>query len=293
MFKARLNLIIGALLFSTGGVAIKVATLTGWQLSCFRSFVAGVAVFVLIPKARRGWSWRSLIVAIPYAATFTLFALANKLTTAANAIFLQDTAPFYILLLSPLLLGERIRRQDVALMLALIVGLGLIFSSVHQPLETAPDPALGNLLATCAGLSWALTVLGLRWLAVRSREHDEQPEAAVVTGCFVASLVAVYFAFPVQNSSAINWLIVLYLGIFQIGLAYVLITEGMRHIPALESSLILLVEPVFSPIWAWLLLTESPGVLAILGGGVVILATGIHSFQQDRKTVLPQERLDG
>ena len=293
MFKARLNLIIGALLFSTGGVAIKVSTLTGWQLSCFRSFVAGVAVFVLIPKARRGWSWRSLIVAIPYAATFTLFALANKLTTAANAIFLQDTAPFYILLLSPLLLGERIRRQDVALMLALIVGLGLIFSSVHQPLETAPDPALGNLLATCAGLSWALTVLGLRWLAVRSREHDEQPEAAVVTGCFVASLVAVYFAFPVQNSSAINWLIVLYLGIFQIGLAYVLITEGMRHIPALESSLILLVEPVFSPIWAWLLLAESPGTLAILGGGVVILATGIHSFQQGRKIVLPQERLDG
>ena len=283
MFKARLNLIIGALLFSTGGVAIKVATLTGWQLSCFRSFVAGVAVFVLIPKARRGWSWRSLIVAIPYAATFTLFALANKLTTAANAIFLQDTAPFYILLLSPLLLGERIRRQDVALMLALIVGLGLIFSSVHQPLETATDPELGNLLATCAGLSWALTVLGLRWLAVRSREHDEQPEAAVVTGCFVASLVAVYFAFPVQNSSAINWLIVLYLGIFQIGLAYVLITEGMRHIPALESSLILLVEPVFSPVWAWLLLAESPGALAILGGGVVILATGIHSFQQGRR----------
>jgi len=283
VFKARLNLIIGALLFSTGGVAIKVSTLTGWQLSCFRSFVAGVAVFVLIPKARRGWSWRSLIVAIPYAATFTLFALANKLTTAANAIFLQDTAPFYILLLSPLLLGERIRRQDVALMLALIVGLGLIFSSVHQPLETAPDPALGNLLATCAGLSWALTVLGLRWLAVRSREHDEQPEAAVVTGCFVASLVAVYFAFPVQNSSAINWLIVLYLGIFQIGLAYVLITEGMRHIPALESSLILLVEPVFSPVWAWLLLAESPGALAILGGGVVILATGVHSFQQGRR----------
>ena len=283
MFKARLNLIIGALLFSTGGVAIKVATLTGWQLSCFRSFVAGVAVFVLIPKARRGWSWRSLIVAIPYAATFTLFTLANKLTTAANAIFLQDTAPFYILLLSPLLLGERIRRQDVALMLALIVGLGLIFSSVHQPLETATDPELGNLLATCAGLSWALTVLGLRWLAVRSREHDEQPEAAVVTGCFVASLVAVYFAFPVQDSSAINWLIVLYLGIFQIGLAYVLITEGMRHIPALESSLILLVEPVFSPVWAWLLLAESPGALAILGGGVVILATGIHSFQQGRR----------
>ena len=103
MLKARLNIVVGALLFSTGGVAIKTATLTGWQLSCFRSLVAGIAVLVLIPNARRGWSWRSLLVAVPYAATFTLFTLANKLTTAANAIFLQDTAPYYILLLGPLL----------------------------------------------------------------------------------------------------------------------------------------------------------------------------------------------
>jgi len=285
LLKARLNLVIGALLFSTGGVAIKTATLTGWQLSCFRSFVAGIAVLLLIPKARRGWSWRSLVVAVPYATTFTLFTLANKLTTAANAIFLQDTAPFYILLLGPLLLGERLRRRDVAFMLALVVGLGLVFGSIRQPLATAVDPELGNLLATCSGFSWALTVLGLRWLAIRSLEHREQPEAAVVTGCFVASLVGVSFAFPVESSTGTDWLIVLYLGIFQIGLAYVLITEGMRHIPALESSLLLLVEPVFSPVWAWLLLAESPGTLALLGGSVVIQATGIHSLPRSRATV--------
>ena len=115
-------------------------------------------------------------------------------------------------------------------------------------------------------------------------EHREQPEAAVVTGCFVASLVGVSFAFPVESSTGVDWLIVLYLGIFQIGLAYVLITAGMRHIPALESALLLLVEPVFSPVWAWLLLAESPGMLALLGGSVVILATGIHSLQRSRAT---------
>ena len=97
MLRDRLNVVIGGVLFSTGGVAIKAAALTGWQLSCFRSFVAGVAVLLLVPNARHGWSWRSLVVAVPYAATFTLFTLANKLTTAANAIFLQDTAPFYVL----------------------------------------------------------------------------------------------------------------------------------------------------------------------------------------------------
>ena len=130
-----------------------------------------------------------------------------------------------------------------------------------------------------------MTVLGLRWLAVRSLENHEQPEAAVVTGCFVASVVAVPFAFPVADTTVMDWLIVLYLGVFQIGLAYLFIAEGMRHIPALETSLLLLVEPVFSPIWAWLLLAESPGTLAVFGGGIVILATAIHSLQRRREAV--------
>ena len=283
MLRDRLNVVIGGVLFSTGGVAIKAATLTGWQLSCFRSFVAGVAVLLLVPNARDGWSWRSLVVAVPYAATFTLFTLANKLTTAANAIFLQDTAPFYILLLGPLLLGERIRRNDIALMVALIIGLGLIFNSIQNSSEIATNPELGNLLATCAGLSWALTVIGLRWIAIRSKKHKEQPEAAVVTGCFLASLMAVFFSFPVEGSTTVDWLIIFYLGVFQIGLAYSLIAKGIRSISALETSLLLLVEPVFSPIWAWLLLAENPGFLSMLGGSLVISATAIHSFQKTMK----------
>lgn len=283
MLRDRLNVVIGGVLFSTGGVAIKAATLTGWQLSCFRSFIAGVAVLLLVPNARHGWSWRSLVVAVPYAATFTLFTLANKLTTAANAIFLQDTAPFYVLLLGPLLLGERIRRNDIALMLALIIGLGLIFNSIQNSSEIATNPELGNLLATCAGLSWALTVIGLRWIAIRSKKHKEQPEAAVVTGCFLASLMAVFFSFPVESSTTVDWLIIFYLGVFQIGLAYSLIAKGIRSISALETSLLLLVEPVFSPIWAWLLLAENPGFLSILGGSLVISATAIHSFQKTMK----------
>jgi len=283
VLRDRLNVVIGGVLFSTGGVAIKAATLTGWQLSCFRSFVAGVAVLLLVPNARHGWSWRSLVVAVPYAATFTLFTLANKLTTAANAIFLQDTAPFYILLLGPLLLGERIRRNDIALMLALIIGLGLIFNSIQNSSEIATNPELGNLLATCAGLSWALTVIGLRWIAIRSKKHKEQPEAAVVTGCFLASLMAVFFSFPVESSTTVDWLIIFYLGVFQIGLAYSLIAKGIRSISALETSLLLLVEPVFSPIWAWLLLAENPGFLSVLGGSLVISATAIHSFQKTMK----------
>ena len=281
LLRARFNLIVGALLFSTGGVAIKAATLTGWQVSCFRSLLAGLAMLLLLPRARRGWSWRSLVVAIPFAATFTLFTLANKLTTAANAMFLQETAPLYILLLGPLLLGERIHRRDLAFMAALVVGLALIVGSTSGPLASATNPALGNLLGACTGVSWALTLTGLRWLASRSRSHEDQPEAAVVAGCFLAAAVAAFFVIPLDQATTFDWLIVVYLGVFQIGLAYDFVTRGMRTLPALESSLLLLVQPVFAPVWAWLVLAENPGGLAILGGAVVILATATYALRRE------------
>ena len=280
--RAKLYIMLGALLFSTGGVAIKASTLTGWQLSCFRSLAAGFALLILLPAARRGWSWRSFVVAVPFAATFTLFTLANKYTTAANAIFLQDTAPLYILLLSPFLLGERIRQRDLVLMVALLVGLGLIFASTREVTLSASNPRLGDVLALVSGLTWAFTVLGLRWIAVRAEEgHGDEPSTVVVAGCFLASLFAMLFAFPVENASAGNWLIIAYLGIFQIGIAYVFIAEGVRRVRALELSLLLLVEPVLSPVWVWFFLGESPAGLAIAGGAVVIGATALHALRGD------------
>jgi drug/metabolite transporter, DME family len=269
---------LGALLFSTGGVAIKASTLSGWQLSCFRSMAAAIALLALMPAARRGWSWRSFLVAVPFAATFTLFTLANKYTTAANAIFLQDTAPLYILLLGPLLLGERIRRRDLGFMAALAAGLGLIFLSSQEASSNASDPPFGDALALFSGFTWALTVIGLRWIAVRGERHGDEPAAACVAGCLLASLLGAFFAFPVENTAASNWLIIAYLGVFQIGLAYVFIAEGVRRVPALELSLLLLVEPVFSPLWVWLILSEVPASLAVVGGAIVIGATAIHAF---------------
>jgi DME family drug/metabolite transporter len=279
--RAKLYIMLGALLFSTGGVAIKASTLTGWQLSCFRSLAAGFALLILLPAARRGWTWRSFVVAVPFAATFTLFTLANKYTTAANAIFLQDTAPLYILLLSPFLLGERIRQRDLFLMAALVIGLGLIFASTREATLSASNPQLGDVLALVSGLTWAFTVLGLRWIAVRAERHEEEPSTVVVAGCFLASAFAVLFAFPVENASTGNWLIIGYLGIFQIGIAYVFIAEGVRRVRALELSLLLLVEPVFSPVWVWFFLGESPAELAIAGGAVVIGATALHAVRKD------------
>src|SRR5579864_4599742 len=111
--RSRLLLAAAALLFSTGGAAIKGATLTGWQVASFRSAIAAAVLYLALPEARRGWSWRIAPPAAAYAATLLTFVLATRLTTAANAIYLQSTAPLYLLLLGPLLLREPIRRSDI------------------------------------------------------------------------------------------------------------------------------------------------------------------------------------
>src|SRR3990172_9137079 len=98
---SQLQLLAAAVLFSTGGAAIKACTLSSWQIASFRSVIAAVALFLLLPDARRRWTWRAVAVGAAYAATLMLFVLGNKLTTAANTIFLQSTAPLYILLLGP------------------------------------------------------------------------------------------------------------------------------------------------------------------------------------------------
>ena len=114
--RARLQLIVAAVLFSTGGAVIKATDMTGWQVASLRSGIAAVALALLLPRAIRSIRPRTILVSIAYAATLVLFVTANKLTTSANTIFLQATGPLYILLLAPWLLKERIRSSDVAFM---------------------------------------------------------------------------------------------------------------------------------------------------------------------------------
>jgi drug/metabolite transporter, DME family len=289
--RARLQLAVAAMLFSTGGAAIKAADFTGWQTASLRSGVAALAILLLTAEARRGWSVRAVLVGFAYAACLTLFVLANRLTTAANTIFLQSTAPLYLLVLSPWLLKERIRRQDVLFMGVVGLGLGLFFVSAEAPIATAPDPLKGNILALVSGFFWALTVCGLRWLGAGDGKHGS-PVAAVVSGNLTAFLVALPMALPLGSHGAVDWAVVIYLGVFQIALAYVLVTSGLRHIPALEASLILLIEPVLNPVWAWLFQGERPGPWALLGGAIILGATTLKGWldaRSQREVVPPVE----
>src|SRR3954470_2873554 len=277
---ARVQLLGAAILFSTGGAAIKAAAFSGWQIAGFRSGVAAVAILLMPPAARRGLTPRALLVGVAYASCLTLYVLANRLTTAANTIFLQSTAPLYMLVLAPWLLKEPVRRDDLGFMLAVAVGLVLFFVGVEQPVVTAPDPARGNLLAMGSGLFWALAVAGLRWLSAKPGRGS--PAAAVVSGNLTAFLVSLPFALPVGSHTPGDWAIIGYLGVFQIALAYVFVTSAIHSIPALEASVILLLEPVLNPVWAWVVQRETPGSWALLGGAIILGATTYKSWSESR-----------
>ena len=272
---ARLQVLAAALLFSTGGAAIKATALSAWQVASFRSGIAALALVVALRPAR-WWGARSLLVGAAYAATMVLYVAGNKLTTAANTIFLQSTAPMYLLLLGPLVLGERIRRMHVGLTAVVAVGMGLFFVGIEAPLATAPDPMRGNVLAAVAGLTWALTILGLRWLD----GSGGSALASVVAGNVWAFVVCLPLALPVERVRPVDAALVLFLGVCQIGVAYVFLTRGVRHVPALEASLLLLLEPVLNTVWAWLLHGETPGPWSSAGCAVILAATVAWSLRQ-------------
>lgn len=276
--RARLLLLFAALMFSTGGAAIKAAELTSPQIAGLRAAVGVIAVLLIARGARRLPPPRAWAVGIAYAGTVVLFVLANKLTTAANTIFLQSTAPVYVLLSAPFLLGERIVRRDLVFVAVCAVGLSLFVLGVEPPTTTAPDPMSGNLLALASGVTWAGTILGLRWMGTPRRDGQvSSPVAAVVTGNLLAFAVCLPWIFPLALQLD-DVLVLLYLGVFQIALPYLAVSRAVRHLSALDASLILLVEPVLSPFWAYAVHREVPGALAIAGGVTLLAATAAKSF---------------
>lgn len=276
---ARLLALTAAVLFSTGGAGIKVESFSAAQVSAVRSGVAALALLLWL-RGRVRWTPRSLAAAVIYAATLSSFVGATKLTTAANAIFLQSTAPLYLLLLAPLVLHERVRRREVMFLSAIAVGMVLCFIGRPAPTSTAPNPALGNWLGIGSGLAWALTLVTLRQIARDDRGDDAT--VAVVAGNVLASCAALPFALPMPRGTAAEWITLASLGVFQIGLAYVCLSSAIRHLPALEISLLLLLEPVLNPVWTWIFRGEDPGRWTIVGGAVIVGATTIKLLVEAR-----------
>jgi DME family drug/metabolite transporter len=261
MLRSRLLLLAAAVLWSTAGAAIKSCGLDAWQIAGGRSAVAAAFLLLAVPDARRRPAPQVLLVAACYSVTVVLFVVATKLTTAANAIFIQDTAPLWVLILSPWLLGERPTRGELLAIPIFGAGLGLFFMD-----ELAPGQGLGNVVALVSGVAFALSIVGLRILR-------ERGPAALAWGNVVAAAVTLPLWSRGPSPAPADLALVVYLGIFQLGLAYLCFSRGVSGTPAIEASLLILIEPVLNPIWTFLAAGERMGPWAVAGGAVVLVAT--------------------
>ena len=274
----RSKIVVAAVLFSTGGAAIKWCGFDGWQLAGLRAGLAFATMLTLIPEARRGWSWRTTVVGFAYAATTLLYVQANKHTTAASAIFLQATSALFILVLAPWLLGEHATRRDLVQMAMMGLGLVLFFFGLDQPSATAPNPLLGDLLAGTCAVTWAFTVIGYRWIVARGGSVA----TAAASGSLTACIVALVMAQPLQAGRPVDWAVVVFLGVCQLGVPYVFMARAIPQLRALEVALFMLIEPVLNPVWAWLVHGERPGPAALVGGAVILGTTVVRSFVDAR-----------
>jgi drug/metabolite transporter, DME family len=274
-------LIGAALLFSTGGAAIKATTITSWQTAGFRSAVAAAALWLFVRESRNLGQWRVWAVGVAYAACLVLFVHATKLTTSANAIFLQSAAPAWMLLLGPLLLKESIRRSDLFYAATLAGGMSLFFAGVQDPQATAPDPFRGNIYGLLSSIAWAFTLAGLRWMAAHA-----QPGAALATvtaGNLLAFAFCLPSALPVTSFSTRRCPPRPLPRLRPDRRRLLAPHPRYASVPAFESSTLLLLEPVANPIWTWFFHAERTGPFAILGGLVILAATFTKTWLSRRK----------
>jgi drug/metabolite transporter (DMT)-like permease len=270
-----LLLVVGAaLLWSTGGFVIKATHLSAFELSFGRSLLGAVTIAIFTRSEGFGINRISAITSVLYAALLILFVLATKLTTAANAIFLQYTAPVYVLLLEPLFYKERFRGRDFVTVAACLVGMSLFFVGKLRPQDVS-----GNVLALASGVCFALFFLLLR----HSKARDVNRASAAIYGNLISVLICApaFLGALRRGISAHDVACIAYLGIVQIGIAYVLFTLAMaRGVRSLDAGIIGYVEPVLNPVWVFLFIGERPAGWAILGGAIIIASVVIHTLRE-------------
>ncbi len=261
MLKSRFLILAAALLWSTAGAIIKSVGLDAWQIAGGRSLVAGLFLVVAVRETRVRPTLPVLAVSVAYAFTTVFFVVATKLTTAAHAIFIQDTAPLWVLLLSPWLLRERPTRGELLAIPVYALGLSLFFLD-----ELTAGQVLGNAVAALAGLSFACSIVGLR------RLRHQGPAALAWGNALAAAATLPLWAWG-PSATRLDLGLVAFLGVFQLGLPYLAFTRGVGGTPAIEASLLVLLEPVLNPVWTFLATGERPGPWAVVGGAVVLGAT--------------------
>jgi drug/metabolite transporter (DMT)-like permease len=269
--KGILFIVAAAILWSSGGLGIKAISDSPLKVTFYRSLFAAIALVVLFGRGvwgRRRWNSTGLFVVaiISYGACLTTFVVATKWTTAANAIFLQYAGVVWVLLFSPIVTKEAMRLRDAVAIAVAIAGMALFFVG---RLDTRGMS--GNVMALISSVFFAALILTLR-------RENQAAESAITWGNVAVALALLPFVANDLTLTTKSFSVLLFLGLFQIGLPYVLFARGLKYVTATQASLTGMLEPIANPLWVFLLLGERPSGFAIAGAAVVLCAIGWHAL---------------
>jgi drug/metabolite transporter (DMT)-like permease len=263
--------LIAVLLWSTGGLFIKLTSLDAYQVTFFRSLLAAITVLAITRRNGLRINGFGVVASLIYATLLFLFVWATKHTTAANAIFLQYTAPIYILILAPFIIGEKFHWRDLITIILCIGGMSLFFVGKLEITDYQ-----GNLAALGSGLFLGLYIMLLR----HPRAISMNSTITVIYGNFLLAMLTLPSGIAaIPTMKLLDIVAVGFLGVFQIGISYILFIKGVTGgTRPLDASIIGFIEPLLNPVWVFLFVGEQPSNWAILGGAIIIVTVVIHTI---------------
>lgn len=278
--KGLILISITAFLWSTSGLFIKLLSTGQFQIAFYRSLIATLTVASIVYLREKTLHIRfnaiSILSWISFAGLLIFFIVANRLTKSANVIFLQFTAPVYLLFLEPFFLKKKFMFRDLITIVITLSGMALFF---FGKLEIGDIK--GNLLAIAAGICFAFFSLFLKWQ--KELYKTENTIGSIIMGNLLVTIICFPLVFNNLSLSLIDAAILIYMGVIQIGISYYIFNEGIKYVSATESMIMATLEAVFNPIWVFIGIGEKPSFEAIAGGIIIIFAILFHSFYLSRK----------
>ncbi len=266
--KGLLYAFIAAVLWSTGGVFIKLISLNSFQLSFFRSGIAALTILIIFRKNAVIFNKQTIINGVFYSGILILFVLAAKTTTVANAIFLQYTAPVFVFIFEPIILKTKFEKVNLAAILICVIGMVLFFAG-----DLNPGDIEGNIYAILSGIAFAAFLIGMK------KNEPKYQFASVFYGNLFISIICAFSVFSISNLLTSDIIMFTYMGMFQIGIAYVVFNFGLKRVDAVEASLISMIEPILNPVWTYLGYGEIPSNWAIVGGVIILIGLGYKTVR--------------
>ena len=252
-------MVAASICWSFGGICIKFIPWGAMSIIGLRAFLAAVVFIIYRRSVKINFTFGNILAALCLSATTVLFVFANKLTSAAAAILLQFSAPIFIILIHLAFYKKKPKISEAIAVSVTVLGMLLFFA---DRLESGG--MLGNIFAIASGLSFA-------GVFVCNKREDTNPEQALLLGFLINSAIGLPFAFFEVTAEPVAWVAVIFLGIVQVGFAYVFFSVGIKKTSALLACLITATEPVLNPVWVALATGEMPGMFAIIGGVIIVL----------------------